>query len=94
MTPDQVLHDLTFLSQLIDMDEYNATKLGRLQSVLDMNNITAIVALQEVSGASRFFTIASKLSYKRLLLSANGCHGTVCRTTVLKRKKINSPALF
>jgi hypothetical protein len=40
------------------MDESNATKFGRLQSVLDMNNITAMVALQEVRRASRFFTIA------------------------------------
>ncbi|PNF23172.1 hypothetical protein B7P43_G03665 [Cryptotermes secundus] len=48
VTRDEVFNDLIFLSQLIDMDESNATKFGRLQSVLDMNNITATVALREV----------------------------------------------
>lgn len=51
MTPDQVLDDFHFLSQLIDMDEYNATKLGRLQTLLDMNNITAMAALERVRTA-------------------------------------------
>jgi hypothetical protein len=48
MTRDQILHDLTFLSQLIDMEESNATELKRIQSLLDMNNITAMTALQLV----------------------------------------------
>jgi len=48
MTRDQILHDLTFLSQLIDMEESNATELKRIQSLLDMNNITAMAALQLV----------------------------------------------
>lgn len=48
MTQDQVLEDLLFLSELIDMNESNATKLGRLQSLLDINNITATAALEEV----------------------------------------------
>jgi hypothetical protein len=48
MTRGQVLDDLHFLSQLIDMDECNSTKLGRLQTVLDMNNITAMAALERV----------------------------------------------
>jgi hypothetical protein len=48
MTQDQVLGDLLFLSELIDMNESNATKLGRLQSLLDINNITATAALEEV----------------------------------------------
>jgi hypothetical protein len=48
MTRDQILHDLTFLSQLIDMDGSNVTELRRIQSVLDMNNITAMAALESV----------------------------------------------
>jgi len=48
MTRDQILHDLTFLSQLIDMDGSNVTELERIQSVLDMNNITAMDALKSV----------------------------------------------
>jgi len=48
MTRDQIFHDLTFLSQLIDMDESNDTELRRIQSVLDMNNITAKEALKSV----------------------------------------------
>lgn len=84
MTRDQVFHDLIFLSQLIDMDESNATKFGRLQSVLDMNNITAMVALREVSRASHFFKITPESQgTKRLPLSSNRCHATVRRNTVL-----------
>jgi hypothetical protein len=48
MTRDQIFHDLIFLSQLIDMDGPNFTELARIQSVLDMNNITAMAALKSV----------------------------------------------
>ena len=48
MTRDQIFHDLIFLSQLIDMDGTNFTEFGRIQSVLDMNNITAMAALKSV----------------------------------------------
>jgi hypothetical protein len=56
MTRDQIIHDLTSLSQLIDMDESNDTELRRIQSVLDMNNITAVAALKSVR-AKVFTTI-------------------------------------
>jgi hypothetical protein len=48
MTQEQIFHDLIFLSQLIDMDGSNVTELGSIQSVLDMNNITAMAALEAV----------------------------------------------
>jgi hypothetical protein len=56
MTQDQIFHDLIVLSQLIDMDESNVTQLGRIQSVLEMNNITAMAALKLVR-ANVFFTV-------------------------------------
>jgi hypothetical protein len=56
MTLEQVLHELTFLSQLIDMDKPNAPELGRLQAVLDLNNITAMTALQRVRASLVFTT--------------------------------------
>lgn len=59
MTRDQILHDLTFLSQLIDMEESNATELKRIQSVLDMNNTTAMAALKLVR-ANVFSTLKVK----------------------------------
>jgi hypothetical protein len=76
VTRDEVFQDLIFLSQLIDMNMSNATKFRRLRSVLDMNNITATVALQEVR-------TAHTLLHKRLPLSDNRCHAAVLRSIVL-----------
>jgi hypothetical protein len=56
MTRDQIFHDLILLSQLIDMNISNDTELERIQSVLDMNNITAMTALESVR-TNTFLTI-------------------------------------
>jgi hypothetical protein len=87
VTPDEVFHDLIFLSQLIDMNESNATKFGRLRSVLRMNNITATVALQEVRSfpsrcdhtrvTAQYVTAPHTSPYKHLL-SANCCYAMLC----------------
>ncbi|XP_069682459.1 sodium channel protein Nach-like [Periplaneta americana] len=47
-TRKEVLHGLLLLSQLIDMEECNITALRRLQSVLELNNITASDVLRTV----------------------------------------------
>jgi len=56
MTREQIFHDLIILSQLIEMDGSNDAELRRIQSVLDMNNITAMAALKSVR-ANVFFKI-------------------------------------
>ncbi|XP_021919157.1 sodium channel protein Nach-like [Zootermopsis nevadensis] len=91
MTRGQVLDDLHFLSQLIDMDEHDATKLGRLQTVLDMNNITATAALQKVTLPCEDLLIKcalkGKISNCRDIFSVlTTAHGYCCSFNYLANK--------